>query len=234
VTVDAPHLGVLTGIRSEADALIRHLPKDLKVTVCLSAARPEKARREAARLIAEGATHLLSFGYAGGLDPALPPGTVLVPRSVVGPDGQTYLADGDWLDQTLSLLQRHYPFAAAHLGSDEPIVDVEQKATAFLRSRGAAGVDMESHVLATAARASERPFLAIRVVLDSASHTLPRAAMAAVKPDGSISLARLAGSLVLRPAQIMALNRLARAQQAAEKALLSCCSRAGPAGFGVR
>jgi nucleoside phosphorylase len=231
---DAPHLGILAGLRAEADVLIEHLPKDLKVTIYLSGAVPAQARKYAARLIDDGATHLLSFGYAGGLDPAFWPGTLLVPRSIVAPDGTVYQVDGEWLEQAMNVLQPLYPAAGAHLGVDTAVAEIEQKATLFLRTRGAFAADMESHALAAAARERDVPFLAIRVVLDSATHIVPGAATASVRPDGSISMLRLAGALALRPHQIGALNRLSRAQQAAEKTLLSCCSRGGPVGFGVR
>ncbi len=232
--MEGPHLGILTGIRAEADLLIQHLPADLNTTIYLSGARPDRARAHAERLIAAGATHLLSFGYAGGLDPSLVPGTILLPRAIIAPDGRTYLADGDWLVQALTVLDRHFPFAATHVGVEEPILKPEHKATAYLRSRGAAGVDMESHILAAAAQAYGLPFLAVRVVLDSAEHELPKSATASVRADGGISLIRLFASLVARPHEILALNRLARAQQAAEKALLRCCSRGAASGFGMR
>jgi len=39
--------------------------------------------------VAQGATALVSFGLAGGLDPALIPGAVVVPAEVME-DGQRY------------------------------------------------------------------------------------------------------------------------------------------------
>ena len=232
--MDPPHLGVLTGIRAEADLLIRHLPPDLQVTVQLSGARPGQARARAEALAESGATHLLSFGYAGGLDPALRPGLLLLPRFVTAPDGMTYAADGDWLGRALDALQGLQPLAAGHLGVDEAIVDAEGKATAFLRSRGARAVDMESHVLAETAQRRGLPFLAVRVILDSADHALPPAALRSVTAKGEVSLLRLMASLATNPTQIGGLNRLAKAQREAARGLLGCCRRAGPTGFGVR
>jgi len=214
--------------------LIRHLPTELKVTIYLSGAQPARARDFADRLVDEGATHLLSFGYAAGLNPVDKPGTLLIPRSVKGPEGITYNTDGDWLAEAAALLHEFYPLAGNHLGVDEPIVEIDQKATVFLRSRGASGVDMESHWLAAVATRRQLPFLAVRVILDAADQSLPPAAMACVRTDGSISMAGLAGSLALRPTQLAALSRLAGAQRKAASSLLGCCRRGGPAGFGVR
>ena len=92
----------------------------------------------------------------------------------------------------------------------------------------------ESHWLAAVATRRQLPFLAVRVILDAADQSLPPAAMACVRTDGSISMAGLAGSLALRPTQLAALSRLAGAQRKAASSLLGCCRRGGPAGFGVR
>ena len=230
----APHLGVLAGLRTEADLLIRSLPSDLPTTIRLSGARPELAHRAAEALVQGGATHLLSFGYAGGLDPALAPGTLLLPRSVIAPDGRSYVADGDWFDRLFAMLRPLAPVSGSQLGLDEALASPAEKALAFQRSRGAAGIDMESHALAVAADAQAVPFLVVRVILDSADQVLPRAAMASARPDGSISIPRLLAALLRRPSEIGELARLARAKRSAEARLLGCCSRAAASGFGVR
>ncbi len=73
------HLGILAGVRTEADSLIRFLPPELRTTVYLSGARIDRARSYANKLVQDGVTHFLSYGFAGGLDPAFAPGTLLVP-----------------------------------------------------------------------------------------------------------------------------------------------------------
>jgi nucleoside phosphorylase len=229
-----PHLGVLAGVRSEADALIRYLPPDFNVSVYVSGAHTGRARLFAERLVNAGATHLLSFGYAGGLDPAYPPGTLILPRSVTTADGAIHHADGDWLERALELLRPLNPVCGDHYGVETTISEVEHKSTLFLRTRGAIAIDMESHVLAEAATRHELPFLAVRVILDSANHRLPPAAIVSIRSTGAVSRVRLLRSVLAKPSQIGALNRLARAHQFAEKTLLGSSSRGAPTGFGVR
>ena len=53
---------------------------------------PAGAAAAARALIEEGATALVSFGLAGGLDPELRPGRVLIP-SIILADGETWRTD---------------------------------------------------------------------------------------------------------------------------------------------
>lgn len=227
------HLGILAGVRTEADTLIKHLSPTLKVTLYLSGARADKARYFAKQLVDDGATHLLSYGFAGGLDPAFPSGTLLLPRAVLAAGGLNHMVDGEWHERATGLLRDLAPLAASHLGSDELIGTVPEKSVMFRRFRGAVAVDMESHFIAAEAARADLPYIVLRVICDPATDAVPPAAANAVKANGGTSIARLGMSLVRNPTQLAALNRLARSVQAAERKLLSCSSRGGATGFGV-
>lgn len=205
-------LGVLAGLRSEA----RCLPGSPSILVALSGARRPAADAAAAFLVAGGATHLLSFGLAGGLDPTLPPGTLLLPDRLLGADGAAYPIDPVWHAGLRAALEALRPVVGRHLGVDEPIAGTAEKAGLFAR-HGALAIDMESHVLARAA--AGRPFAVLRVVCDAAGEILPPAALAGVKPDGSTDLPRVLASLLRHPGQVPALLRLARSAKAAERVL---------------
>ena len=69
--------------------------------VACSGGSPERARAEAARLAAEGATGLVSFGLAGGLAPELRPGDLVLPETVQAPDGRSLPTDPAWRDNLL-------------------------------------------------------------------------------------------------------------------------------------
>ena len=60
--------------------------------------RAEGAAAASQRLIEKGVAGLISFGLAGGLDPALTPGAVLVPATV--------LLDAERWDADRALLRR--------------------------------------------------------------------------------------------------------------------------------
>ena len=213
------HLGVLAGLQSEARWLS---PVGERRSVALSAARQAIAQTASARLVADGATHLLSFGLAGGLDPAFPPGTLLLPDVLVLPDGNERRVDADWHAALLDRLHDLQPVVGRHLGADLAVADAGEKAVLFART-AALAVDMESHILMQVA--AGRPFAILRVVCDAAEDALPPAALAGVKPNGATDLPRILASILLHPGQIPALGRLARAAQAAERVLKACGSR---------
>jgi len=62
-------LGVVTGLKSEAKLL-----KSLGLACVSTGGQAREARRKIDRLIAEGATGLISFGIAGALSPELKTG----------------------------------------------------------------------------------------------------------------------------------------------------------------
>jgi adenosylhomocysteine nucleosidase len=210
---------VLAGLQSEARWLS---PSGERRSVALSAARQAIAETASARLIAEGATHLLSFGLAGGLDPALPSGTLLLPDVLVFPDGAEHPVDAGWHAMLLDRLNDLQPVVGRQLGADLAVADAGEKAALFARTRSLA-VDMESHILMQAA--AGRPFAILRVVCDAAEDVLPPAALAGVKPDGSTDVLGVLVSILRHPGQIPDLGRLARAAKAAERVLKACGSR---------
>lgn len=87
-----PLLGIIAGMEAEAAALGRW-PEDARIEVAISAGRPHHAAAETERLVARGASALLSWGIAGGLDPRLLPGDLLVADGVVEPGGRPFAFD---------------------------------------------------------------------------------------------------------------------------------------------
>jgi adenosylhomocysteine nucleosidase len=221
------HLGILAGLQSEARCLSGFTPPPL---VRLSGARLDGARRAARELVAAGATHLLSFGLAGGLDPALPPGALLLPKQLLTTNGGTIAVDAAWHARAATLLAPLGPATAAMLGTDLAVTTAADKAALHART-GAAAVDMESHVLAEAAPAL--PLLIVRVVADSADDTLPPAALVGIKPDGSTDLLAVLRSVLGRPAQIPALMRLGKAAAKAEATLRAAARLGQSSGFAL-
>ena len=76
----------MCGLRAEARAL-GALSGDQRLTVGISGARPDRATLLAREMAGSGVDMLVSWGIAGGLDPALPSGTLILPGAVAGPDG---------------------------------------------------------------------------------------------------------------------------------------------------
>jgi adenosylhomocysteine nucleosidase len=176
------------------------------------------AAAAARSLVEAGAGALMSFGLAGGLDPLLSAGTVVLPSEVVSRGGARFLTSTAWREQIERAIGRHRPVAGGVLlTSPQPIDAVADKAAAF-RETGAAAVDMESAGVAEVAAAYGLPFIAVRVIVDTAADVLPRAVMAASR-GGHVNIPRLIGGLAAAPLDLIALMRLARAYRAATRSL---------------
>ena len=108
------------------------------------------------------------------------------------------------------------------------IESVADKAAAF-RKFDAAAVDMESLAVARIAAQAHVPFVAARVVVDTAHDALP-GAVAAAGRDGPLRVGRLLRGLALAPSDIVGVMRLARRYQVAMRSLAllgsACCPSA--------
>jgi hopanoid-associated phosphorylase len=158
---------------------------------------------------------IVSFGCAGGLDPALAPGTCIVP-DVVLTDHGGFAADAAWA----SALRARLPQARAGRlrGIDAPLATAADKARLW-RDCGAGAVDMESHAAVLAAQRQGLPFAACRVVLDPAWRSLPGCALAALREDGGTDVAALLRALAAAPGELGPLAALALDAWHARRAL---------------
>jgi nucleoside phosphorylase len=200
---------VVTGLDFEADVIrrrARHEGLADKILVRAGLGR-EKARRAVEALLADGATALLSFGIAGGLDPSVASDTAIVATAVKAQNMPTLACAPAWTERLAKI------FGAARRGelADTPaILKTGLEKAALFRATGALAADMESYGVGEAALAANIPFAALRVGADTAGDDLPEIALHAVAPDGSLKLGETLGRMVKNPAQIPALIRLGR------------------------
>ncbi len=175
----------------------------------------------AARSLADaGAARLLSFGMAGGLDPKLIAGTVVLPTEVISLSGTRFATSAQWREElSLAVAVARPPVGGALLSGATPVAAVADKAALF-RETGAVAVDMESFGVAEVAAARGLPFMAVRVIVDTAGDVLPRAVVAASQA-GQVNMRQLLGSLALAPQELIAVIRLAQRYRAALRSLSS-------------
>lgn len=185
---------------------------------------------------------VVSIGIAGGLDPALHPGDVVV-ASGIAADGGRYEADAVIADMLLRRLRDGLPHGAGDdrgealslrivaadiAGVDAAVLTVAAKSALHATTRAAA-VDMESHVAAAFAARHGLPFAAIRVVCDPAQRALPAFVATVLKPNGEPDILAVLGALARRQLRISVLIRLARDSSAAFASLRHCRSLLGDA-----
>jgi adenosylhomocysteine nucleosidase len=174
-------------------------------------------------LVDAGASSLMSFGLAGGLDPALRAGSIVLPSEIISRDGVHFSTSADWREQLRLAIARQsiahrQPMVAGTLLTCATAIDaVADKAEAF-RETGAVAVDMESLAIAQVAAARGLPFIAVRVIVDTAADVLPRAVIAASR-GGQVNIGRLVAALAVAPRDIAALIRLAQRYRSATRSL---------------
>jgi hopanoid-associated phosphorylase len=148
---------------------------------------------------------VISFGVAGGLDPSLKSGDVVVATEVV--NGTSRWRAGLALSEELingSGLGGQKVVRAGLAGAEQVVLEQAGKAVLHATT-GASAVDMESHIAAAYATAAGLPFAALRVISDPATRALPAIARNAIKPNGNIDLKKVLRGLARNPFTLGAL-----------------------------
>jgi adenosylhomocysteine nucleosidase len=218
-------VGIVAALAAEARALgplsfesrrPAVLAADIQLRVCgIGLGAAEEAARA---LIDAGVAALASWGMAGGLDPALGAGAIFLPSAVISAAGAELPTTAAWRERLGAALATHEPKTWGRLLSQsQPLMTVADKAAAF-RATGALAVDMESLAVARIAAAHAIPFIAVRVIVDTAHDRLPNAAMIATR-SGPVRIWRLIDALARAPAEVGPLIRLGWRYRAARRSL---------------
>jgi adenosylhomocysteine nucleosidase len=194
------------------------------MTVICSSSDPAQLRVLLASFDPSTIRGVISFGVAGGLDPQLKSGTVVVATEVMAGDRRWPAAES--LSEELIAgagVGRQTVFRGGLVGVEKVVTG--QAGKAALRSEtGAAAVDMESHIAADYAAAAGLPFAALRVVSDPASRALPELATTAIKPNGDVDLRKVMRGIARNPLVIRALVSTGRDFNRALRSLRDCRS----------
>ncbi|MGH8261573.1 MAG: purine and other phosphorylase-like protein, family 1 [Steroidobacteraceae bacterium] len=188
----------------------------------------EAAARGALALADAGCGALVSWGLAGGLDPALVPGTIVVPETVLFEGGPALGVSPGWREQVLHELASRIGIGigsgagsgtgGALLTSAHALVGAAEKQAAFRRT-GAVAVDMETYAIAEVAARRGLPCLAVRVIVDAESDEVPGVLAESANARGRIAVGRLLAGIVSAPAMLLPLMRLAGRYRAARRSL---------------
>jgi adenosylhomocysteine nucleosidase len=149
---------------------------------------------------------VISFGVAGGLDPSLKSGDVVVADEVMAGENRWlagFALNDDLIGRLTVGLGRRV--VRGGLAGVEDVVVAQASKAALRNETGAAAVDMESHIAAAYAAEAGLPFAALRVISDPASRALPALARNAIKPNGDIDLGMILRGVVRNPRTLRAL-----------------------------
>jgi adenosylhomocysteine nucleosidase len=220
-------LGIITGLAAEQNRLCALPVADWPRVRCFGMG-PEAAGKAASELLGQGCAALLSFGLAGGLDPLLRPGSVVVADAIVTERGELFSTDPAWRRRLVERLATCRAVVEARIaGSDRPLLTPSAK-RAMANGQSAVAVDMESQAVARAAQRSGVPFMSVRAVADPAERGIPAWLAEAIDGNGRPRLRVVAAGVLANPWDFRRLFRLARDQRAALAALDRVALRAGP------
>ena len=179
---------VVTGLEIEA-----RIARRAGLRTVVVGGKPGKRATAIADVVASGATGLISFGIAGGLDPKLVTGTVLLAESVHTDRGETFVANEAWRRRLLAQIPG--AVTGAIYGGDAVVSRVADKRALFGRTKALA-VDLESGLVARAATAAGIPFVVLRSIADPAHRNLPQAAVAGLDDEGRVAYGAVFGQIL--------------------------------------
>ncbi|RXV68507.1 phosphorylase [Burkholderia stabilis] len=186
------------------------------------AARADRLERALADATARGCAGIVSFGTAGGLAPDLAPGALVIANAIDGPFGRVE-TDTGWSARLVAALQDTPVWARVTRGTiaavGAPVISEQEKASLH-HAKGALAVDMESHIAAAFAAARGVPFAVCRAIVDPAWRTLPSAATAGLRDDGSTAILPILRELLKQPSQLGPLLQVASDARAARTTLI--------------
>ena len=198
--VDPRPILIVTGLLQEA-----RIAAGPGMAVICSSSDPNQLRALLTTLDPTSIRGVISFGVAGGLDPSLKTGDVVVATEVMAGDTR-WLAGLPLTEaQIASIALGRRRVVRGLLAGVEEVVAASDCKAALRSETGAAAVDMESHIAAAYAAEAGLSFAALRVIADPASRALPPIAIGAIKPNGDIDLRKVLRGVARNPMSLRAL-----------------------------
>jgi adenosylhomocysteine nucleosidase len=188
--------------------------------VALSGMGAERAYAAASVLVSQGATALLSWGFAAALDDCLSAGSLILPERVIGKRGETYVVSDDWHRHLYEELRSKVRVRTDALAESDAIVKTSAEKRALAKRTQAAATDMESAAQARLAKESRLAFLVVRAIVDTASTEIPDSVFLALGAQGHVSFWKLLANACLRPADWVTLLQLGMQFKCAQKTLI--------------
>jgi adenosylhomocysteine nucleosidase len=143
---------------------------------------------------------VVTAGFAGGLDPALSRGTVVLPTRALCQSGRSPLELITPTEPTGTSASSPTGPSGGIIVSVADVVTSTAAKQALAAATGALVVDMETYAVAEAARDAGLPCAAVRVVSDTAGQELPREVTALARPQsGMRRLGAALGAIGRRP-----------------------------------
>lgn len=222
-----PIIGVITGVRTETEPLRPILGHPHAPVLRYSGARPRVAETAVEELLRLEVDGLLSFGSAGGLDPACEPGDMVIANKVIDQSNRSWTCDETWVAQ----LEHALSIGSGYVYGSDTMVSVARKQQLHTQT-SACAVDMESHVVARKAAEQGIPFAVLRAIVDPHDFEIPGWVSDSVRPNGTVSLLPIISGMCMFPWHIGRLASLGAHNKRAMSSLSGAVRILGP-GLGL-
>lgn len=213
---------IVTGLKQEA-----RIAAGPGLTVICSSSNPVQLREMMISFDPASIRGIVSFGVAGGLNPSLCSGDIVVASGIVA--GRHSWATAAALTENLVALPngRKRKIVSGVLVGVEEVVTGQLAKAALRATTGADAVDMESHIAARYAEQYGLPFAAVRVISDPAHRALPELTMNAIKPNGNVDMWKVMRGIARNPKTIPHLISTGRDFSRALRSLKGCAAALG-------
>jgi nucleoside phosphorylase len=226
--ITAKQIGFITGIKKEA-IILQKMPLYTNSNIIWMENKKENAYTLAKALVKNGCNILISFGYAGALDPQLSAGDLVIPKSVIDAKNNIFRTDRELHEKISGHFSNKIKLSSGRLfGSETIIWDAEEKKR-VLKRYNTETVDMESLGVAQAAIENKCSFLIVRAISDTAKQNLPKHTLKSFNLNNSIKISSILIDLAKNPNEIPSLLELVQNIQKAHK----CLQNVAKLGFGI-
>ncbi|MES2751701.1 MAG: phosphorylase [Pseudomonadota bacterium] len=217
---DAAHDGlpvlIVTGLKQEA-----RIAAGPGLTVICSSSNPVQLREMMTSFDPASIRGIVSFGVAGGLNPLLRSGDVVIASEIVTAQ-QSWSTASALTENLIALPVKRRAVVPGILAGVEEVVTGQVAKAALRATTGADAVDMESHIAARYAEHHGLPFAAVRVISDPSHRSLPELTMNAIKPNGNVDMWKVMRGIARNPKTIPHLISTGRDFSRALRSLRGC------------
>ena len=193
--------GVIVGVKEELSIINKY-------NVLVKIGYGKVNARKVARELAKKVDCIVSFGFAGSLDPNLNNGHVIIPKNLVTYNNK----------QKLKLSQKYRLIIKKRLNmtylnendltSVDEIINDKKIKTQLFNKFNVSSIDMESEAINNISREFQIPFIILRVIFDDTKFSIPEFIKKNTDHKGNVKYTKVLIDLVKEPFQIFEFFKL--------------------------
>lgn len=193
--------GVIVGVKEELNIINKY-------NVLVKIGYGKVNARKVARELAKKVDCIVSFGFAGSLDPNLNNGHVIIPKNLVTYNNK----------QKLKLSQKYRLIIKKRINmtylnendltSVDEIINDKKIKTQLFNKFNVSSIDMESEAINNISREFQIPFIILRVIFDDTKFSIPEFIKKNTDHKGNVKYTKVLIDLVKEPFQIFEFFKL--------------------------